>query len=144
MYSNQINEFQDDKENDELSTGGNNTDEDYVPEEEQSQETDNEEVDLHYDIPEQKLHNSKIIDEDNNNHLQCTNEKDVFESSVNSRLSRELHINEVETGKDKCKKYFCKFCNKLICKFVRHLEVLHKEEKEVSEFLLLPKGELHS
>lgn len=133
--------FQPNKENDEFSTG-DESDEVYVPEDDQFEETDNEvDVSNHHLNQELSL-NTKVLHEDNNTHIynQLESEKDVFENSPNLRLSKELQINKVEIGRDKCKKYFCKFCNKLICKFVRHLEVMHKEEKVVHDFLLLPKG----
>ncbi|XP_077260680.1 uncharacterized protein LOC143896600 isoform X2 [Temnothorax americanus] len=40
------------------------------------------------------------------------------------------------------KKYFCMYCKKLQTKFARHLETVHKNEKEVKKFILLPKGNL--
>lgn len=54
--------------------------------------------------------------------------------------SHEILIKNVPKSDEKCKKYFCIYCKKLICKFARHLEVKHKNVQEVLELSLLPRG----
>lgn len=51
-----------------------------------------------------------------------------------------VDIQEVATAEKKGKRYFCKFCCKLVTKIARHLETVHKSENEVKSFALLPKG----
>lgn len=54
--------------------------------------------------------------------------------------SHEILIKNVTKSDEKCKKYFCIYCKKLICKFARHLEVKYKDVQEVIKFSLLPRG----
>lgn len=46
----------------------------------------------------------------------------------------------VEVSKTSIKKNFCLFCNLLFTKLPQHMERAHKDEKEVQEFIMLPKG----
>lgn len=121
--------FQELEENSDTNTNDDDRDEYYIPEE-LSDEDSIDEGGQYESEKEEFACTSRIIKKKNEHKI----------SQEDLRLSRELKIDRVETERDKCKKYFCKFCNKLICKFVRHLEVLHKEERKVRDILLLPKG----
>lgn len=54
-------------------------------------------------------------------------------------FEEELHIPNVPNSKQ-TKKYFCLFCSKLVSKFPRHVEYVHKDEEKVREFWHFPKG----
>lgn len=56
----------------------------------------------------------------------------------------ELHTrNPSNEASSKTKKNFCIYCKKLVTKIPRHLQTVHKTEKDVIEFTSLPKGMFH-
>lgn len=58
-------------------------------------------------------------------------------------FSDNLNIGSVEQSHcGKTKKYFCMYCHKLVTKFARHIEAVHKTEKDIQHILLLAKGKL--
>lgn len=46
----------------------------------------------------------------------------------------------VRTSDQKRKKLACPYCNKLVCKLSRHVEMMHKNEKDVQKMKSFPKG----
>lgn len=69
------------------------------------------------------------------NHAEIYEELEQIENR-----SHEIYIDKVTNSYEKCKKYFCIYCKKLVCKFARHLEVKHNNVQDVIEFSSLPKG----
>lgn len=49
-------------------------------------------------------------------------------------------VMSVEFSDESTKKLCCPYCDKLVVKLARHMEVKHKEEQEVKRFLSFPKG----
>lgn len=87
------------------------------------------------------------VDDNAKSDKDISNISEIFETSDDKKLSdipnlsSEVFVDNIPTSSQiKSKQYFCIYCQKLITKFARHLQDVHKEERKVREFMILPKG----
>lgn len=73
-----------------------------------------------------------------------TDEDDNLSLIINTSADQMVFDTAQSSSSKKSKEYFYIFCNKLITKFARHIQLVHSDLTMVKCILKLPKGKYNS